>query len=97
MLGKIENGKYEALFCTWPCLALGAISGYKYALFICDFSTDCGCLKAFQAMVKTVHNWNFSKLMEICPIDDCSAVHVSRGLGKVEVLLRQTIMKRFQR
>lgn len=61
MLGKIENGKYEALFCTWPCLALGAISGYKYALFICDFSTDCGCLKAFQAMVKTVHNWNFSK------------------------------------
>jgi hypothetical protein len=35
--------------------------------------------------------------MEICPIDDFSAVHASRGLGKVEVLLRQTIVKRFQR
>ena len=66
-------------------------------LLIVIFPLTVGVLRPFRQWWKLSTVGISPSVMEICPIDDCSAVHVSRGLGKVEVLLRQTIVKRFQR
>lgn len=62
-LGKIENGNMR-LYSVPGSASSGAISGYKYTLFICNFSPGSGCPKAFEGVVKTVHDWNFSKCNE---------------------------------
>lgn len=60
----LENRKWEAseaLFCTWPCLALEPFQVINMHYSYVIFPLTVGVLRAFQAMVKTVHNWNFSK------------------------------------
>lgn len=46
--GKREDRSCKASFYSWPCLSFVAISGYKYAPFICYVSIGYGFPMTFQ-------------------------------------------------
>lgn len=96
ILGKIENGNSKAIFCIWSCLSFRATSGYNYALVLCNFSIGCGFPVAFQVLWKVFTFGISPRVIGIWQTNDFNAVRVFRGLRKVELFLKQTIVNRHQ-